>query len=96
MDVMLQIFITKEEYKRVTECATRCCKLKLKNGPMTPGSPGSPSRVGGAGRGEPMVCKITEVSLQLHYLDHNVSLILFYFVFVDRCTLILRQNSGVW
>jgi len=60
-DVMLQVFTTKEEYKRVSECALRCCKLKggcFFGAPCSPGSPLSPSR---KAPDELMICRITEV-----------------------------------
>jgi len=59
-DVMLQLFTSKEEYQRLSECATRCCKLRRNatiGGMHEPPSPGSPSS-----RSEPMICDVVAIS----------------------------------
>merc|ERR1712093_892138 len=65
--VMLQVFTTKEEFRRTYECATRCCNLHIEHTaaiPVTPGSPGgcySPISPSSSTNREPWVCCITEV-----------------------------------
>lgn len=67
-DMMLQVFTSKPEYKRVKECCTRCFKLRgnAMSHPLSPGSVGSPASpksmaMSPGSRGEPKLCKILEV-----------------------------------